>query len=205
MSMDTHGQRAAVFVAKPARYGRNVNASFNAARGKQVAQIVMSDSLHFDGFRRAGHSLQTFLHLHHRLRQRLVWPFCFQMFQKLLHFRYHRDLANAPIFRSSFFIAANNDFVFFKITIRPSYVARFGNPKPAKRQKTNEVGTLTRIAAIRALQNFFQENFKLFRAWKFQHFGTDFCTVNLLRRIAEKRASLNCDFEICRMMPTAPL
>ena len=173
MAIDAHRQRTAVFVAKPARYGRNVNASFNAARGEQVAQVVVGDSLHFDGFCRAGHGLQTFLHLHHRLRQRLVWPFRFQVFQKLLHFRYHRDSADAPIFRSGFVNAANNDFVFFKIAIRPSDVARFGNPKSAKRQKANKVGTLARIAAIR-LSISFKKSSNCFALGSFNILGRTF-------------------------------
>jgi len=34
MAVNFHGQRAAVFVAEPAGYGRNVNAALNAAGGE---------------------------------------------------------------------------------------------------------------------------------------------------------------------------
>lgn len=39
--INLRGQRAAVFVAGPARDGRNVNAALNAAYGEQVTQIKM--------------------------------------------------------------------------------------------------------------------------------------------------------------------
>ena len=55
-----HCQRAAVFVSEPPGNGRNVHTTFNAARCKQVPQIVMCDAICADLFARAIKRLLTF-------------------------------------------------------------------------------------------------------------------------------------------------
>jgi len=97
--------------------------------------------------------------------------------------RYHRDFGECSNFRSSFVIARKQRFRFFKITICPSDVAcsEIRNPPNAKKR--------TRSAHLRESRpfrfQFLSRKFQIVRAWKLNIFGTDFCTVNLLRRIAE--------------------
>ena len=43
-----HCQRPAVFVSEPTRDGRNVHAAFDAARCKQMPQVVMGDTISAD-------------------------------------------------------------------------------------------------------------------------------------------------------------
>ena len=44
MAVNFEGQHSAIAVAQPAGDGWNINAAFDATRGKQVAQIVMSEA-----------------------------------------------------------------------------------------------------------------------------------------------------------------
>ena len=60
--------------------------------------------------------------------------------------------------------------------------------------KADEIGALARITSVGTF-NFPDEKFKLSGVWKFQHFQTNFCPMNLLRGIAKKRARLNRNFE----------
>ena len=48
-----HCQRASIFVPKPTRNGRNVHAAFDAARRKQMPQIVVRDAIRADFLRGA--------------------------------------------------------------------------------------------------------------------------------------------------------
>ncbi len=43
-----HTQRAAIFVAQPARHGGDIDAALDADGREQMAKIVMSDPLHSD-------------------------------------------------------------------------------------------------------------------------------------------------------------
>ncbi len=64
MAVGSHGQRAAVPVSQPARHGWNIYAGLNTARGEQVTQIMMGDSLHAHDFGCPVHCLLAFTNSH---------------------------------------------------------------------------------------------------------------------------------------------
>src|SRR6266513_1991873 len=65
MTVRFHCQRAAVLVSKPPGNGRNIHAAFNAARGEQVPQVVMSDAICSDLFACTIKCFLTFAHSQH--------------------------------------------------------------------------------------------------------------------------------------------
>ncbi len=83
--MGSHGQGAAVLVAKPARNGRNIHARLDAARREKMPQIVVSDSLHADDVGRAVHGTLTFEHSPNRSFQVGVRAFRSESFKQSSH------------------------------------------------------------------------------------------------------------------------
>src|SRR5262249_18996561 len=62
MAVGFHCQSTAVFVPKPAGNGRNIDARFNAPRGKQMSEIVVRNSMRSDFFARTIKRLLAFTH-----------------------------------------------------------------------------------------------------------------------------------------------
>ena len=65
MAVGFHAQRTAVFVPKPARDSRNIDAAFDTNGREKMSKIVMSDSLHSDLRRRVRHAVLAFEDAHH--------------------------------------------------------------------------------------------------------------------------------------------
>src|SRR4030095_6118146 len=122
MTIDLHGQRAAIFVSKPTADCWNVNARLNASRSKEMTQVVMSDALHPDNIGRAVHRPLTLLHAHYtivRSGRRISGA---ELFQKHSHVRYQRNdshFARLAVFQSGFRVPAQNDLSALKVHISP--------------------------------------------------------------------------------------
>lgn len=50
MPVGLHAKRATIFMAQPSGHGRYIAAVFNTYSGKQVPQIMVSDSIHSNEF-----------------------------------------------------------------------------------------------------------------------------------------------------------
>ena len=83
MAVGFHAQRAAVLMPKPTRNCRDVHAGLDAARGKQVAQIVVRDALRAGQLRSAVYLFLTFKNLHHEFVRRLFVQLLAHFLQQL--------------------------------------------------------------------------------------------------------------------------
>ena len=142
VSINFHCQRAAVFVTQPTRYGRNVHAAFDAPRGKQVAQIVVSQMSYARFLFRAHHCQFTLHHPHNTSCRRFVRALLPQFFQKLAHLRNHGNAADFTIFRPFFGIATHDNLVALKITVSPSNVFGFTQAKTAICEEANQISAI---------------------------------------------------------------
>ena len=70
MPIDLHRQGAAILVAEPAAYRRDVHAGFNATGRKQMSQVVMRKTRNVQFLASRVYRALTFVDEHHRLAQK---------------------------------------------------------------------------------------------------------------------------------------
>src|SRR5437660_3981533 len=125
MPIDLHGERAAVLVAEPPADRGNVNARFNAARGKKMAQVVMRES--GDSERLAGsvNGPLALLHPHHWGVQRLLWSRGTQSFQQSPAVGYHGHSTSLAVLCACLGVSSDDDLPALRIAVRPRHVRGF--------------------------------------------------------------------------------
>jgi len=182
MAIDPHCQRAAVFVAKPSAHRRNVHARFDAARGKEVPEVVVGDAGHPNGFGCPRHGRQTLLDLHYWTVRRFFRAFTSQPFEQLAHVGDHLNAADSPVLCARVLVAANNDLALLYITVRPFDCACLRDSTAGKGKESDEVSTFARVPAIGAL-DLLQEPLELVCVGQGECFESNSCTVDSHCRI----------------------
>ena len=163
MAISAHRQCAAVLVSQPTRHCWNVHARLDAARGKQVAQIMMGNPRHPDDSGRSVHCLLAFTNTHDRCVIRFIRSIFAKSFQEFTHVWDHGNfphLASHTPLEPGSRVAAYHNLLPFEIHIAPPDVAGFMDSETAVSQKANQVGALPRKARMRSFR-FLDKRIKL--------------------------------------------
>jgi hypothetical protein len=127
MSVNFHRQAAAIDVPQPSAYGGDIDARLNAARGKEMTQIVVRDTLNPDFFARIREGFFTLVDQANRIIRTRI-PFTMNFYQLFLHGGYDRHMANA---RRTGGLASlgivHADFTLGLIHVGPSHLPGFGD------------------------------------------------------------------------------
>ena len=119
VAVSFHCQCAAVSVSKPPGDGWNIHAGFDAARCKQVPQIVMCDAICADFLTSSIKGLLTFADTEYFCVQRLAGSFTSHAFKQSASLGNEGHAAQFPILRAGCCVAAHNDFASLEIRIAP--------------------------------------------------------------------------------------
>ncbi len=124
-------------MAEPTGDFWNVNAGFNAAGGKQMAQVVVGDAFHAGLLRGAVYGFLALENLHHGF---------VGQFSRLLSPHFLQQLPEAAVQRnpSGFSVFGDADVKqsFLEIHVTPQNVPGFINPHAGESQKSKQVGAI---------------------------------------------------------------
>ena len=139
MTVSLHGESAPVLVTEPTRHCRNIDARFNAARRKQMSQIMVRDSLHADDAGRPVHRLLAFEHFHNRSFRVGIQAFRPESLKQSSHLRNHRHFSELAVFGPRLGVAPDRDLAAREINVGPCYIPSLADSKAAKSQESHEI------------------------------------------------------------------
>ena len=151
MAVGFHCESAAVFMSKPARNSRNINAALDAPRREEMPQIVMRDAICADSLQ--ARSSDSGTHRRETLWRPAVRPLVRYAFGETARVR-QESRAHGAIPNSSSCIGVSTDNDFTRIVagvevhVLPSDLARFAKTTACVCQAFCEIGTVHRIATV---------------------------------------------------------
>lgn len=190
MAVNFHGEHAAILMAESPRNRRNVHTGFDASGCEHVSEIMMSESESPDLFACRIYRTLALTHLHHRSSCEFIRSLRPKTFQKLPHFRNHRNPPNTPVFRACLRVAPHNYLPFRQIAVAPSDGRRLAFAETAEGQKSNQVCTPVVPSAIR-LFDCPNQSQELTFAWQLEFFRKHAQPLNKAGKIVVTRTSLN--------------
>ena len=189
-----HAQRAAIFVAEPARHGGDIDAALDADGREQMPEIVMCYPLHSDLCGSVRHAVLTLEDPHDRSGWRFNQSLCAQVGEHLFKLGNHGYESRLAVFRRRLGIAADVQLPANEIRICPGDVFCLANPETAVSEKPNEVRAVLRLSCS-GRADFVNESQELISRWEFELLLAHLYPREPGGRIVEAGASADCFVE----------